>query len=198
MSDASNLYSAITSGNHELAQLRLNSYYNHLEAGNRSVFEMFRSILLCIKQEYAELLFNVDIPAYLPQQNLYLSLSDTIHILCDIFQTTKEQKSQDAFAQQVKSYLDLNFTDENLCSTTLEEHFQCSYVKIRKSFSKDIGIPISTYIESKRMDLANELLLRGEYSVSEIAQKCGFTSYNTFHKAYRRIFGHAPSSIKQD
>jgi len=116
-------------------------------------------------QNHAELLFNVDIPAYLPQQNLYLSQSDTIHILCDIFQTTKEQKSQDAFAQQVKSYLDLNFTDENLCSTTLEEHFQCSYVKIRKSFSKDIGIPISTYIESKRMDLANELLLRGEYSV---------------------------------
>ena len=198
MSDAANLYSAITNGNSNLALLRLNSYAAHLKAGNRSIFEMFHSILLCIKQEYAELLFDIDIPAYHPQQDMYSSLSDAICTFSSKFLTTKEETTSDAFARQVKAYIDLNFTDPELCGTTLEEHFQCSFVKIRKAFSKDIGVPISTYIEMKRMELSNELLLRGEDSVSEVARKCGFASYNTFHKAYRRTFGHAPSSMKQD
>ena len=198
MTDATNLYSAITNGNYDLAQLRLDNYADHLKSQNRAIFEMFHSILLCIKQEYAEFLFDIDIPAYHPQQDMYSSLHETIHAFCKCFQTTREQKTSDAFAQQVKAYLDLHFTNENLCSTMLEEHFQCSFVKIRKAFSKDIGVPISVYIENKRMELANELLLLGEDPVSEIATKCGFTSYNTFHKAYRRVFGHAPSSIKPD
>ena len=92
--------------------------------------------------------------------------------------------------------MDIHFVDAQLCSATLEEQFQCSFSKIRKSFSKDIGVPISSYIEQKRMALANELLLRGEYSVSEIALKCGFTNYNSFFKVYQRTHGHAPTLIK--
>ena len=45
------------------------------------------------------------------------------------------------------------------------------------------------------MSLANELLFRGEDSFTDIAVKCGYINYNTFHKAYRRAFGHAPTDI---
>ena len=68
---------------------------------------------------------------------------------------------------------------------------------IQKAFPKEMGISLSAYIEKKRMELANELLLLGEDSVSEVAKKCGFTNDNTFYKAYRRTFGHAPTSLKQ-
>jgi len=198
IADTLTIYSSIVNGNKELALIRLESYSEHLEAHNRSVFEMFRAILLCIKQEYADLLLDTELPFYQPQADLYALLEEAIITFCDYFRSQKEQVESDSFAQQIKAYLDLHFTDDSLCSTTLEEQFRCSFGKIRKAFSKDIGTPISTYIEMKRMTLANELLFRGEYSVSEVARKCGFINDNTFYKAYRRTFGHAPTSAKPD
>lgn len=197
MSDTTVIYSAITNGNSEVALARLQSYAEHLSRHNRSVFEMLRSILLCIKQDYADLLIDEDIPFYQPQGELYTALEDCINRFCLLFRSEKSENT-DSFAEQVKAYIDLHFAEENLCSTTLEEHFQCSFVKIRKSFSKEIGTPITAYIEAKRMALANELLIKGKDSVAEVAKKCGFINYNTFLKAYRRTYGYAPSSVKQE
>jgi len=57
-----------------------------------------------------------------------------------------------------------------------------------------LGISLSAYIEKKRMELASELLLHGENSVTDVARKCGFTNDNTFYKAYKRTFGHSPTA----
>jgi len=195
IADTMTIYSAITNGNQELALNRLQSYTEHLNRRSRSVFEMFRSILLCIKQDYADLLIDMEIPFYHPQEDLFTALEECITGFCRLFRTESDDHSE-TFAEQVKAYIDVHFVDAQLCSATLEEQFQCSFSKIRKSFSKDIGIPISSYIEQKRMALANELLLDGEYSVSEIALKCGFTNYNSFFKVYQRTYGHAPTLIK--
>ncbi|MBQ8814570.1 MAG: helix-turn-helix transcriptional regulator [Lachnospiraceae bacterium] len=197
MSDTTVIYSAITNGNSEVALTRLQSYAEPLSRRNRSVFEMLRSILLCIKQDFADLLIDAEIPFYQPQGDLYTSLEECIINFCLLFQSEKSENT-DSFAQQVKAYIDLHFAEEDLCSTSLEEHFQCSFVKIRKSFSKEVGTPITAYIEAKRMTLANELLIKGEDSVAEVARKCGFINYNTFLKAYRRTYGYAPSSVKQE
>ena len=194
ISDTLTIYSAITSGNSELALTQLQGYAEHLYNNNRAVFEMYRSILLCIKQDYANLLIDTTIPSYHPQRDLFASLETCIITFCELFHSESDEHSE-SFAEQVKAYIDLHFTDAQLCSATLEEQFHCSFSKIRKSFSKDIGIPISSYIEQKRMTLANELLLEGEFTVSEIALKCGFTNYNSFFKVYRRTFGYAPSML---
>ena len=178
--------------------IRLDSYQDHLTHRNRSVFEMFCAILRCIKQDYPDLLIDVEIPIYHGQLDLYTSLQEAIQTFCEIFQASKTQNESVSFAHQVKAYIDLHFTEENLYGPTLEEQFQCSLGKIRKAFSKEIGTPIAAYIEMKRMALANELLIRGQDSVSEVARQCGFSNDNTFYKAYRRTFGHAPTSLKPD
>ena len=196
ISDTLSIYSAITHGNAEVAILKLDSYLNQLNLLNHSVFEMFRSILQCIKQEYSDLLIDVEIPFYHAEIDLYSSLSNAILLFCNKFSAYKEENKSDSFAQQVKAYIDLHYAEESLCNTTLEKYFGCSYIKIRKAFVQETGTPISAYIEEKRMALANELLFHGQDSVSDVAAKCGYTSYNTFHKAYRRVFGHAPSDVK--
>ena len=196
ITDTATIYSAIINGNLDVALNLLDTYSEHLNKKNPAVFEMFRSILMCIKQEHADLLIDIDIPFFRPQENLFLVLKESVTSFCRFFQNLNDDHTN-SFAEQVKAYIDIHFVDAQLCSATLEEQFQCSFSKIRKSFSKDIGVPISSYIEQKRMALANELLLRGEYSVSEIALKCGFTNYNSFFKVYQRTHGHAPTLIKR-
>lgn len=195
ISDTSAIYTAITSGNTELALHYVNNYADQLKI--RSVYEMFYSILLCIKQEYADILMDIRIPSYRAQTIPVQSLTECVTQFCQLIRAEKDAAG-DSFADQVRSYIDQHYSEEALCSASLEDHFKCSFVKIRKSFSKEFGSSISAYIESKRMALANELLLQNNCSVSEVCQKCGYTNYNTFLKAYRRTYGMTPSSAKNE
>ena len=77
--------------------------------------------------------------------------------------------------------------------TTLEAHFKCSSSTINKIFKQTKNMTMSKYVEQKRMNLANELLAQRQNTVVEIAGKCGFTNPNSFYKAYRRFYGHAPT-----
>jgi len=196
LSDILSIHTAITSGNRELALLKLQSYSENQSTNNRPTFELLRSILLCIKRDYVELLVDEDIPTYHPHLNLYETLENTVILFCDRIQANKAQAEIDPFIEKVKAYIDLHFTEDDLCLTKLADCFQCSSSKIQKTFSKEVGVAVSVYIEKKRMELANELLLQGEYSVTEVGRRCGFANDNTFYKAYRRVFGHAPTSSK--
>lgn len=196
MADALTIYTSITYGNEDIALLKLQSYSDHLNANNRSVFEMLRSILLCIKQEYATQLIDADVPSYHSHLDMYAELENAVRSFCGKFQD-KRQTGSDPFVQKVKDYVDLHFTEYDMCLTKLAQHFQCSSSKIQKAFSKEFDSSVSVYIEQKRMTLANQLLLSGEDTVIEVANKCGFVNESTFYKAYRRVFGHTPKSLKQ-
>lgn len=196
MADAISLQSAITYGNKEVALLKLQTYSDSLLSNNCAVFEMLRSILLCIKQDYAGPLLDISIPSYCAGMNMYTALEEAISGFCEVFQTIKQQNTTDCFAKQVKDYIDCHFAEDDLCHAKLAEYFQCSASKIHKAFTKEFDLTVSNYIEKKRMELAAELLSRGEDTVVEVARKCGFTNYNTFIKAYRRVFGDIPSAMK--
>lgn len=196
MSDVTAIYSAIVAGNTAVACSRFDNYSEMLIAHNRSVCEMFRALLLCIKQEYANLLIDIEIPLYNTRRDMYTALKDVITAFC--VHISAEKESPNSFGLVVKAYIDDHFTEDTLCSTSLEEHFQCSYTKIRKSFSASVGISISSYIERKRMVLSNELLVTGEYSIAEVAKKCGYVNDSTFYKAYKRTYGYPPSSRKKE
>ena len=196
MSDVTAIYSAIVAGNIDVACSRFENYAELLIARNRSVCEMFRALLLCIKQEYANLLIDIEIPLYSTRRDMYTALKDVIKSFCVLI--LEEKEPSDSFGVVVKAYIDAHFMEDTLCSTSLEEYFQCSYTKIRKSFSASVGISISSYIERKRMVLSNELLSTGEYSVAEVARKCGYVNDSTFYKAYKRTYGYPPSSTKKE
>ena len=196
IADAMAIHSAIVAGNTAVACSRFDNYAEMLIAHNRSVCEMFRALLLCIKQEYANLLIDIEIPLYNTRRDMYSALKDVIIAFCAHISAEKEPS--DSFGLIVKAYIDDHFTEDTLCSTSLEEHFQCSYTKIRKCFSASVGISISSYIERKRMVLSNELLVTGEYSIAEVARKCGYVNDSTFYKAYKRTYGYPPSSRKKE
>ena len=84
MTDMLTLYTAISYGNCEMALQKLNNYSEKLTEGNRNIYELIRSILLCIKIEHPNSLINVNIPAYTSNKKLYSSLEKTIQSFCDI------------------------------------------------------------------------------------------------------------------
>ena len=195
MADILTMYTAITYGNKELALQNMQKYSGSLHANSRSVFEMIRSVLLCITQEYPAQLFDVDIPLYHSECDMYTLTENTINKFCDAIHE-KNQTGMDSFAQKLKDYIDVHFKEYDLCLTVLEEQFKCSTSKIQKSFKKAMGITVTDYIEKNRMNLANTLLYSTKKNIAEIAQECGFANANSFNKAYKRIYGCSPTSVK--
>ena len=195
MGDVPGIYNAITYGNEPLALQMLETYSPEL---SRSVYEMFRSILLCIKQDHSGMFLDVHIPAYTTRLDLKQVLSDNIRLFCGQFRQLRQESTSGSFSQDVKAYIDQHFTREDLSHTTLADHFGCSASKISKAFAKTFSMSVSSYISKKRLDLAAELLAQGETSVAEVAEKCGFSSADTFRKAYKRRFGHSPTQEFED
>lgn len=209
MTELMTLYTAITYGNQKMALSQLQTYSEELSrtqnpALHKSVYEMIQTILNCIKQEHPLLFIDEHVPAYSrnlgantsgrseEESTLYAQLSEVVIRFCDHINESK-QSDMDPFVKEVIQYIDAHYTEYDLCLTTLMTHFQCASSTIRKAFKNETNITVSSYIEQKRMKQANELLAQNQLSITEIALQCGFSNSNSFYKAYRRVYGHAPT-----
>ena len=201
MPDLMTLYTAITSGNREMALTKLHSYSKTLDnqaniAFKHPVYEIVRTMLFYIRLEHPQLLMDQHIPRYQSNRSLHKQLAETIELFCNRI-SSASQSEMDSFTAELFQYIDTHYTDCDLCIASLETHFKCSESTIRKAFKGVTDVPISRYIEQKRMTLANKLLAENQKSIAEIAMDCGYALPHSFYRAYKRIYGHAPT-MKDD
>ena len=68
---------------------------------------------------------------------------------------------------------------------------------LQKTFYALTGISIVEYIRRRRLSLAVYDLQKGEQSVLEVALKYGYTSPDSFTRAFRQMHGITPSAVKR-
>ena len=69
--------------------------------------------------------------------------------------------------------------------------------ELHKTFYALTGISIVEYIRRRRLTLAGLELLKKEKSVLEIASEYGYTSPDSFTRAFRQMHGTTPSAVKK-
>ncbi len=90
-------------------------------------------------------------------------------------------------------YIKENFTDPALSVTDAADASNISEVYFRKLFKKQFGVSPKSYIIDARIKYAINLIESGYYSLSEIAEMCGFEDYKYFSSQFHRIKGVPPS-----
>ncbi len=60
-------------------------------------------------------------------------------------------------------------------------------------FKKKTGYTVNQYINNVRVNIAKKILLSGEYTVGEVANRCGFQDMFYFSKVFKQIEGVPPS-----
>lgn len=79
-----------------------------------------------------------------------------------------------------------------------------NYDYIRKVFLKEMGLTPHEYLTRKRMERARDIILSdaanrySQYSVSQIAEACGFSEPLYFSKVFKKYFGVSPSRYMED
>lgn len=65
----------------------------------------------------------------------------------------------------------------------------------RRAFKENFGISPSQYVRKIRIDYAKELLVIKRYSISEIANMCGYGDVFQFSKQFKKLAGVSPKNF---
>ncbi len=66
-----------------------------------------------------------------------------------------------------------------------------------QKFNQLVGMPAMQYLSYWRMQEATRMLKKDEKSIMQIAELCGYDSEASFSKAYKKITGTSPGSVKR-
>ena len=65
-------------------------------------------------------------------------------------------------------------------------------------FRELVGITPAAYLAQYRMDQAGNWLRQGTMTMDEIADRCGYSSTAAFAKAYKKVIGVAPGTVRRE
>ena len=93
----------------------------------------------------------------------------------------------------ILKYIEQNYTDQTLSIKKLADIYFYSEKYLSALFKKNMGTKFTDYINGKRIARAMTLITEKKYSVSEIANQCGFSDPLYFSKVFKKIVGTTPS-----
>jgi len=97
--------------------------------------------------------------------------------------------------ENVKSFIRENITTE-LELEKVASNFGLSVYYFSRTFKEVTGTNFSDYINKCRIDIAKELLSKGEMNVKEVCYKVGYNDPNYFSKVFKKYEGVSPVNYK--
>lgn len=116
--------------------------------------------------------------------------------ICNIINDNKKSRNS-VLKDKIYDYVETNFNDPNLYGKALAEKFNISQKYLFNFIKEQTGRSLGEIIESKRLNYAVELIKTTDLTFGKIALKCGFNSSNTFYKAFKRVYGVTPGSMRK-
>lgn len=98
--------------------------------------------------------------------------------------------------KEAKSLLDIHFVNAPSL-TELSKMIYLNEYALKKEFKICFGTTVKQYVISLRMKYAMDLIKEGNYSITEIALKCGYNGLIQFSTAFKRFYGKSPSSLSR-
>ncbi|QHQ63418.1 helix-turn-helix domain-containing protein [Anaerocolumna sedimenticola] len=98
---------------------------------------------------------------------------------------------------QVIEYIEKNLEGE-IDYEKITAVFGYSVYHVQRLFAMIAGVPLSEYIRNRRLSKAAVELQGGEDKVIDVAVKYGYSSPNSFNRAFKALHGVSPSDVKKD
>ena len=89
-------------------------------------------------------------------------------------------------------YINENYTTDNISIAHLADLCKISEPYLRRLFHRTFSVSPAVYIRNLRIKYAKELLLTGEYSVTEAASLSGFNDAAYFSREFKKATGISP------
>lgn len=110
-------------------------------------------------------------------------------------ETFLKETSPDGYYTIKKSveYINENYADPQICSETIASFSNITPTYFRRIFKKIHSVTPNKYINNLRINKAKIMLENTDYTIDEIAYRCGYNDYSYFSKVFYTHTGLAPS-----
>lgn len=105
------------------------------------------------------------------------------------------RSSEKLITAKIEKFIDEHI-DEDLTVRRICDEFNIKRTRLYELMEPYTDHGIASYIKSKRLQKAKELLLTTDLSVSEIANRVGFLDYNYFLRIFKKSYGISPKKMK--
>ncbi|MCP5071135.1 MAG: helix-turn-helix transcriptional regulator [bacterium] len=142
--------------------------------------------------------------------HLGLALSCRVKSLAHLALATLEHDLPEEKVEMIRHVADgqldlvevLQFIDRNirepLDNARLAEIADCSESSFIRRFREAMGETPARYVQDRRVSAAAELLVCTNYSIDEVAQRCGFANRYYFSRVFSERVGRPPARYRND
>lgn len=106
-------------------------------------------------------------------------------------------KSHRAMINEMKSYIEENFSDPDLSLKHLSDRFQISGKYASYLFKLEFDMKFVDFLVHLRMERAEKLLRETKQPIQDIALSIGYANSITFGRVFKRTFGLAPGDYRK-
>ena len=89
-----------------------------------------------------------------------------------------------------------NHLHEPLTLDGIAAHFYVSRSAVSKLFREEMDTSFHRFLTPRRLILAKQLIGAGE-GMERVAQRCGFSDYSIFYKAFKKEYGLSPREFSK-
>lgn len=114
---------------------------------------------------------------------------------CALGRQPEQPGDMDTKINEVLRHINMHLEDELSVESLAAMCYLSRYYFMRR-FKETTGYTVHSYIQQKRLAAAVERMEEGA-SVTEAALEAGFTEYSSFLRAFRKVYGAAPSLYLQ-
>ncbi len=112
----------------------------------------------------------------------------------DVEYQSRDQK----FLGQIKAFIELHLSNENLALEDFGKEFPMSISSIQKNIKRICGKSLFQLILESRLLKAKAMIEADAAPISEVLYQCGFNNHNHFTKKFKEHFGILPSKLKRN
>ena len=107
------------------------------------------------------------------------------------------EQSEEHVINVITRYLQKHLSEE-MSLSVLADEFHLNPQYISRLFKNEIGVNFLTYLTNIRMEKAKKLLLSTALSITDVAERAGYTDYRVFTKVFKKTEGVTPSQYRRD
>jgi len=111
---------------------------------------------------------------------------------------TSLTKLDNEFINRTITIIEDNIDLEQMSVSFLADQQRMSYSSFTRKLKAITGLTVTEFVKDIKMQHAEQLLLSGKYTISEIAYQVGYSSMAYFRKAFKEKFGTSPSQYIQN
>ncbi len=114
-----------------------------------------------------------------------------------LYSLSFEKQDSVGIAGEIKTYINNNIGNSELSNESIAKEMGISEVYLRKLFKEKLNITPKQYILLMRLEQAKQSLSQTGESITDIAEKCGFSNVYHFCRMFKERTGYTPLNYRK-